>query len=147
MGQLERIWIKRAHRGPMDPADVAVLDEGGLRGNANYSGLRHVTVISAERWAELVATLGADVDPSARRANLLVSGVDLENSRDRTLRVGACFLRVGGETRPCERMEEAHAGLQDAMRQRWGGGAWARVITGGEIRVGDPVEWAGPAGS
>jgi MOSC domain-containing protein YiiM len=145
MGRLERIWIKRAHRGPMDAADVAVLDERGLRDNANYGGPRQVTVISAERWTELMGVLSADVDPSARRANLLVSGVDLENSRDRTLRVGGCLLRIGGETRPCERMEDAHAGLQEAMRSRWGGGAWARVIAGGEIRVGDSVEWAPPA--
>jgi MOSC domain-containing protein YiiM len=142
MGRLERIWVKRAHRGPMDPADSGMLDSGkGLRGSANYGGRRHVTIISVERWEELMEVLRADVDPAARRANLLVSGVNLENTRDRSLRVGACLLRIGGETHPCERMEEAQPGLQDAMRPRWGGGAWAEVVTGGEIRVGDAVEW------
>ncbi len=142
MGRLERIWVKRAHRGPMDPAESGVLDTGkGLRGSANYGGRRHVTIISIERWKELMDVLHADVNPAARRANLLVSGVNLEDTRDRALRVGACLLRIGGETRPCERMEEAYPGLQDAMRPRWGGGAWAEVVTGGEIRVGDAVEW------
>ena len=145
MGTLERIWIKRAKRGPMDPADVATLESGrGLNGNANRGGRRQVTIISRERWTELMETLGADLDPATRRANLLVSGIDLRNSRDRVLRIGAARLRINGETRPCERMEEAHRGLQAAMRERWGGGAFAEVLEGGEIRVGQSVEWELP---
>jgi MOSC domain-containing protein YiiM len=27
------------------------------------------------------------------------------------------------------------------MRERWGGGAFAEVLEGGEIRIGDGVEW------
>ena len=141
MGKVERIWSKRAHRGPMDPVTSAVLDEHGLRGSANYDGRRHVTIISAERWQEMMDVLGADLDPSARRANLLVSGLDLAGTRNRTLRVGDCLLEIGGETRPCERMEQALTGLQAVMSERWGGGAWARVIAGGTIQVGDEVVW------
>ena len=142
MGRLERIWIKRAHRGPMDPVASGVLDaDKGLQRSANYGGRRQVTIISAERWAAMMGELKSDVDPSARRANLLVSGIDLAETRDRELRVGGCVLRISGETRPCERMEEAHEGLQKAMRPLWGGGAWAQVIEGGEIHVGDDVSW------
>jgi len=50
-------------------------------------------------------------------------------------------LLVNGETRPCEQMEEAQAGLQALMRERWGGGAFAEVVEGGEIRVGDAAAW------
>jgi MOSC domain-containing protein YiiM len=143
VGRLEQIWIKRAHRGPMDAAPAGMLEIGkGLVGSANYGGRRQVTIISAERWAELEALLDASINQSARRANLLVSGIDLVETRDRILRVGACRLLIGGETRPCERMEEAFPGLQEAMRSRWGGGAWALVEQGGEIQVGDEVAWA-----
>ena len=113
----------------------------GLVGSANYGGRRQVTIIAAECLAELEAVLGATLDPSLRRANLLVSGIDLVESCDRVLSVGLCRLLIGGETRPCERMEEAHAGLQEAMSSRWGGGAWALVEQGGEIHVGDEVAW------
>ena len=41
-------------------------------------------------------------------------------------------------------MEEACSGLQVAMRERWGGGVFAEVIEGGEIRAGDPAEWELP---
>jgi MOSC domain-containing protein YiiM len=141
-GRLERIWLKRARRGPMDPADAATLTEGkGVRGSANFGSQRQVTIISVERWLEMMAELDADVDPSARRAELLVSGVDLERSRDRLLSVGACVLRIGGETRPCERMDEAWPGLRDVMSRRWGGGVWAEVVRGGDVRVSDPVSW------
>lgn len=126
----------------MDPVDAAVLEvDGGLCGNANRGGRRQVTIISQERWAELMDALGADLPPSVRRANLMVSGVDLENSRGRVLRVGSARLKINGETRPCEQMEAAHAGLQAVMRERWGGGAFAEVLEGGEIRIGQLVEW------
>jgi len=129
----------------MDPVDAATLDDKGLSGNADRGGRRQVTIIARERWAELMRDLGANLSPAARRANLLVSGVELRDSRGRILRVGSARLRINGETRPCEQMEAAHAGLQALMRDRWGGGAFAEVVEGGTIRVGDPVEWEATA--
>lgn len=102
MGRLECIWLKRAKNGPMDPVDVAVFAAGkGLEGNANRGGHRQVTIISRARWAELTVELDADIPPTARRANLMVSGIDLEKTRGRILRVGSTRLHINGETRPC----------------------------------------------
>lgn len=142
MGRVDAIFVKRAKRGPMDRAARATLVAGrGIVGNANQGGQRQVTLISAERWAELMQSVGADLDPAARRANVVLSGIDLENSRGRTLRIANCRLLVRGETRPCEQMEEAWPGLQRAMRDRWAGGAFAEVLNGGAIAVGDSANW------
>lgn len=141
-GRLVAIFLKRFHGGPMDPRAEAILETSrGLAGNADYGGRRQITIVSEERWTALMNEVGASLRPEARRGNLIVSGIDLENTRGRTLIVGACRLKIGGETRPCEQMEEAAAGLQAAMRAHWGGGAYAEVLQGGRIAVGDPVTW------
>jgi len=126
----------------MDPLEGAeLLADAGLAGNANQGGRRQVTVISVEAWERATAALGREVDPAARRANLLVRGIELRDSRDRTLVVGACRILVGGETRPCNWMDEAAWGLQEALRPEWRGGVYGRVLEGGPIRLGDPVRW------
>jgi MOSC domain-containing protein YiiM len=143
-GRLDAIWVKRMRGGPMDPATTARLVAGrGLAGNANQGGKRQVTIIARERWAELMQEVGGALDPSARRANLLVSGIVLAASRGKVLRIGACLIRIYGETRPCEQMEAAHPGLQAAMRRDWGGGAFGEIVVGGDITVGDTVAWEG----
>jgi MOSC domain-containing protein YiiM len=144
-GRLEAIWIKRAHRGQMDPVQQGSLIAGlGLAGNADQGRRRQVTIIERERWQALMHQLGASISPAARRANLMVSGVDLAHSRDRTLRVGKSRLLIRGETRPCERMDDALPGLRRAMRLDWAGGVFAEVLDDGEIAVGDSVDWEGP---
>jgi len=138
---LERIWLKRARLGPMDRVEEARLDSLGIVGNANRGGRRQVTIISRERWEEHMATLAGTLDPSARRANLMVSGISLENARGRVLRIGGCRVAIRGETKPCERMDEALPGLRAVMFPSWGGGAFGEVLVGGTIRVGDVVGW------
>jgi MOSC domain-containing protein YiiM len=141
-GRLEAIWIKRAHRGPMDPTPRAtVVADRGLAGNAGNSRTRQITIIEREVWDELMEHVGASADPIARRANLLISGLALADSRGRTLRIGDVRLRIAGETKPCERMEAVAPGLQQAMRPNWRGGAFAQVVQEGELRIGDPVQW------
>lgn len=140
--RLEAIWIKRVRRGPMDPASAARLQAGaGIVGNANQGGRRQVTIIEREVWDALMHDLGSDASPAGRRANLMVSGVSLAATRGRTLRIGACRIRILGETKPCERMEELLPGLRDAMYPEWRGGAFGEVLNDGVIAVGDSVAW------
>jgi MOSC domain-containing protein YiiM len=141
-GRVETIWIKRAKRGPMDVVPrVRAVAGRGLEGNANQGGKRQVTLLSADSWSDVVEELGEDVDPSLRRSNLYLRGIDLRDSRGKTLSVGGSRIRIYGETRPCNQMEESRAGLQAALDPGWRGGAYGEVLEGGEIAVGDAVSW------
>ena len=141
-GRLEAIWLKRARLGPMDSVPAADLEAGcGIVGNADYGGRRQVTILDADEWERRVNSLGARLDPSARRANILIRGIDLAESRGRVLAVGASRIRIDGETKPCDLMERALPGLRRALYERWGGGAWGAVVQTGRIAVGDPVAW------
>jgi MOSC domain-containing protein YiiM len=141
-GQLVSIWIKSFHRGPMKPVDSADLVAGrGLAGSADQGGTRQITIISESSWDDAQEELGIEVDPSARRANVMLRGVDLENSRGKLLRVGDSVIRISGEVRPCERMEQAQAGLRAVLKPRWRGGAFGEIIEGGTIHVGDAASW------
>lgn len=145
MSELSQIWIKRMHKGPMDPASTAKVVAGrGIVGNANQGGKRQVTLVSSKNWENVTAPLGATPDPRLRRANLLVSDVDFVDSRGKVLKVGNVRIRIHGETRPCEQMEAAVPGLQEAMSVPWGGGAFGEVLDDGEITVGDAVELLAP---
>ena len=126
----------------MDPSEKATMvEDRGIEGNANQGGKRQVTLISKEMWEKLMNEVGGDKDPSSRRANLMVSGVDLSDTRGRVLAIGDVRVRIHGETRPCERMEEAQEGLKSAMEGSWNGGAFGEVLDDGTITVGDVVAW------
>jgi MOSC domain-containing protein YiiM len=124
----------------MDRVDRAELVAGrGVRGSANQGGRRQVSIISQEAWDAAIEQLGVAVDPSARRANVMVSGVDLEETRGKLLRLGPTLIRILGEVRPCERMDEAEEGLRNALKPHWRGGVFGEILEGGTIAVGDPA--------
>jgi MOSC domain-containing protein YiiM len=143
IGRVEVIWLKRAHRGPMDRVEEATLVAGeGISGSADRSRRRQVTLLESKAWVASMAELGVQKDPSLRRANILLTGLRLAHTRGRVLAIGDTRLAIGGELTPCERMDEAAPGLQAALRPDWRGGVFAQVMVGGVIRVGDSVRWA-----
>ncbi|MFT5223108.1 MAG: MOSC domain-containing protein YiiM [Glaciecola sp.] len=146
MGRVENLWVKRFAGGPMDPVEhLELVATQGIIGNADQGGWRQVTVISRERWNQAEADLGAAIDPELRRANMLVTGLDLADTRGQVLEIGDVRLEIRGETRPCRLMDEQHDGLKDALDAEWGGGAFAYVHTGGTIHVGDEIRLVAPS--
>lgn len=124
-------------------AEGLVSTDAGLAGD--FKGAKHprrqVTMLAREAWEAALAELG---DPglawTARRANLLVAGIELPRAKGGILRVGPVRLEVTGQTYPCVRMDEARQGLLKALAREWRGGVTCRVLAGGRIALGEEVE-------
>lgn len=137
MGRVEALWSKRALRGVMDPVEEARFVAGkGIEADANHGRRkRQVTVIEREVFERIGERL-PDVRPAMRRANVMVSGVRLRETRGRVLRLGEVRIRILGETRPCERMDAQVDGLTAALDPEWNGGVFGEVLDDGVVRVG-----------
>lgn len=115
----------------------------GLEGDHAQGGKRQVTLLSIEAWRAACAELGRELDPSTRRANLVVAGLDLENAIGGTVTIGDVVIDVLGETRPCELMDDGgRIGLQKALRPQKRGGVYGKIRSGGELRVGMECRFA-----
>jgi len=146
-GRLIGIAVRVAHRAPMQTRDGALVAAGGgIEGD--YKGAKHpcrgVTMLAREAWEAALAEFGAPPQASlswtARRANLLVAGVALPKAVGGIVRIGPVVIEVTYPTTPCVRMDEAYPGLMKALYPDWRGGITARVVEGGRIALGDPVE-------
>lgn len=128
----------------MIAAPAAILAPGqGLDGDhyiSSRDGPRQVTLIAAEDLAAIGQFLaGVDARPEQLRRNLVTRGVNLLALKDRRFSIGPVVLEGAGECAPCSRMEETLGpGGYNAVRGH--GGILARVVEGGEIRLGDPVK-------
>jgi MOSC domain-containing protein YiiM len=118
--------------------------EGDCRGPVPQGkrGNRQITVIEAESWSAALTDLGgADgLVWSDRRANLLVSGVRLPRVAGGVIAIGKNLrIEVRCECDPCSRMDALRPGLREALMPDWRGGICGRVISEGEIALGDEV--------
>ncbi|NMF99688.1 MOSC domain-containing protein [Aromatoleum toluolicum] len=153
-GRIEAIYVRPGRREPARSVDrvqaVAGLglegDRASLRRRNAPPGNRQVTLIQHEHLVAIAAFLGRrDIDAALSRRNLVVSGLNVLAARallkgqDAIHCVGEeVRLEVTGLCEPCSRMEEVlDYGRYNAMRGH--GGVTARVLSGGNIRVGDAV--------
>ena len=142
VGRLERIWVKRSTGNPMDTRKNVLLVTGqGLKGNLHQGGKRQITLLDQSAWENMILELGVELDPINRRANLLLSGISLSKTGGHILKIGGTRLRIIGETKPCQQMDNVFRGLQQAMKRKWRGGVHGEVVTGGAVQVGDHVCW------
>jgi MOSC domain-containing protein YiiM len=111
----------------------------GLRGDQTRGQSRQVTLLAAEAWEAATAELGVSAPPSARRANVVIRGLDLAGTLGKRLRVGPVLIHVHGETDPCELMDRVTPGLKVALTPQRRAGVFGAVIEGGVISVGDTV--------
>ena len=143
MGQLEAIWIKTAHGGAMQPVSEAKTEKNkGLVGDTNFGrSKRQVTFIEKEVFDLLRDRLGDSIGPEMRRANFMVTGVELKETVGRILSVGDLKVKISGETKPCKIMDDACQGLREALVDEWKGGVYGCVLNDAVVKMGDPVSW------
>ena len=142
------IWlgIRPARLAPMLTPDTLTLAPGqGVAGDHYASatqGARQVTVIPAEHLAAIASYLGQDsIPPELLRRNVVVRGINLAALKGRAFRLGGAVLESTGECHPCSKMERLLGpGGYNAVRGH--GGITARVLQGGEVRLGDTLQAA-----
>lgn len=130
---------KRAPMQLLNSASVS-LEKGVANDFRGKPGKRQVTVLTSEGWNQACNEIKTTIPWTARRANLLIEGMDLENSANCKLKIGSAILLITRETDPCERMEEVHPELFNALKPNWRGGVCCRVVQAGDIKLGDNVE-------
>ena len=152
-GQLQAIYCRSA-RGVLcvqTSSAIAIAGRGlqGDRASLTVSqnplgSNRQITLIQAEHIAVISALMNKIVDPASLRRNLVVSGINLLATKSlfkdqpMHLIINDVVLQITGPCEPCSKMEAIHGvGAYNAMRGH--GGVTAKVIKGGELKLGDIV--------
>ena len=143
MIQLKGIARRSAKRAAMEelPACDITTHEGVAGDFRGKPGKRQVTVLSEEAWQMASGQIDVELPWTARRANLLISGFIFDEScLGKIIQIGDVRLEITKETVPCFRMDEAHEGMQEALKSDWRGGVCCRVLQSGHVSLGDGIE-------
>lgn len=118
-----------------------------VRKDPTQPNVRQVHLMHAELFDELVKK-GFRVGPSMMGENITTLGVPLlDLPEGAVLRVGSSArVSLTGLRNPCVQLEALGAGLMEALLDRDAQGGLVRkagvmgvVLTGGEVRAGDPI--------
>lgn len=133
--------------GPLRTVDeVDAVAGKGLEGDRYFSDNGHedpgrqITLLEYEAVEAAVRDYELDVKPIDIRRQLVTRGVALNHLVGRTFTVGEVTLRGVELCEPCGHMERLSGikGVRRALIHR--GGLNAEIVSGGKIRVGDPIE-------
>lgn len=148
-GTLLHIHVATAASKPMQHLERAHLVAGvGIEGDryaartGTYSPKHHVdrqiTLIEAETLDALARDFGIHFSPAEHRRNLTTRGVPLNHLVGRYFRVGECVLFGGRLNVPCRYLEDL-VGKKVFKPLLNRSGLNCRIVVGGVLRAGDPV--------
>ncbi len=135
-GTIVGLFIASGKGVPMQARQsVTAITGVGLEGDwhARPESKRQVLLMDEETLSEF------GLPPGRIRENITTRGIDLKSlERGTPLRVGNAIFEITLPCTPCEFIDEIRPGLREKMMgQR---GMLARVVQGGEIKIGDVVE-------
>jgi MOSC domain-containing protein YiiM len=135
------INIAPGARLPVKSVASVVAEAGkGLVGD-RYHGTkhRHVSVQSRAALDQAATDLGRPVPAAGTRRNLTIDVGEVPSTPGTRIRIGPVLLEVVRIAAPCKLLDDNLGdGAQAALRRR--AGSIFRVLEGGTISVGDPVE-------
>lgn len=137
-GTIRAVFLAQERGTPMKRVPQArAIETRGMEGcrhaEKKAGGKRQVLLV------DLAQLQALDLSPGVLKENLVVEGVALDSlPPGQRLRIGEALLELTEPCTPCHKMNKLRPGL---LSDSWGRrGQLARVLVGGEIREGDPVE-------
>ena len=134
-GTITNLHIARVKGTLSDPVQEATALSGlGLEGDRSaYEGnTRQVLFMDKETLDEF------GLAPGQVKENITTTGLDLSQTKaGQVFYIGAVSMEIVGDCEACGKMEALAVGLKDKIDGRRG--MLAKVLSGGQIKVGDPV--------
>jgi len=136
MPSVQHLFRAPKKRLPMEELpEVRVLGNSGFEGcaHARADSLRQVLLVDSQTLQAM------NLSPGIIRENITTSGLHVNGLEiGQKLRAGETRLEVSAVCMPCDQLEKVRPGLQ---KEIWGRrGMLCRVLEGGIIRRGDPIE-------
>jgi MOSC domain-containing protein YiiM len=152
-GKILEIYIAMQGRSEMKsvPSAIAVSGKGlegdrYCRGQGTFSRAdspeQEITLIECEAIEAVLRDYEISISPAETRRNLVTSEVPLNHLVGRDFWVGSIRLRGLKLCEPCGHLEQM-TGKNVVKMLRHRGGLRARIVTGGEILVGDSIRATG----
>jgi MOSC domain-containing protein YiiM len=136
MANVLHLFRASQRRLPMEEiAEGRAVENSGLEGcaHARTDSPRQVLLVDSETL-ELM-----ELQPGIIRENITTRGINVNGlPAGQRLRIGDAELEVSLPCSPCDLLEKIRPGLRRELRGRRG--MLCRVIAGGMIRRGDPIE-------
>ena len=134
-GTITNLHIARVKGTLSDPVQEATALSGlGLEGDRSaYEGnTRQVLFMDKETLDEF------GLAPGQVKENITTTGLDLSQTKaGQVFYIGDVSMEIVGDCEACGKMEALAVGLKDKIDGRRG--MLAKVLSGGQIKVGDPV--------
>ncbi len=136
MARVQNLFRATKKRLPMEElAEVQAVTDAGFEGcaHARPASKRQVLLVDRETLEAM------DLRPGIIRENITTDGLNVNSLLiGQLLRIGRARLEVSAVCTPCDQMEAIRPGLRKELWRRRG--MLCRVLEGGVIRRGDPIE-------